>query len=110
LNIQITYQRFPIPDWHTPAREKMAEILETIDVALFEQKKIYLHCYGGLGRTGLTVGCYLVGHGYPGSEALYMITTLRSEIPGTQKLSPETAGQRKMVMEWTKGQSINQLS
>ena len=101
--IQITYQRFPIQDWHSPSQEKMVEILETIDGALSEGKNTYLHCYGGLGRTGMTVGCYLVRRGYPGNEALAMIMKLRSEIPGTQKLSPETAAQRKMVMEWIKG-------
>jgi len=104
LKIQISYQRFPIQDWHTPSQEKMVEILDNIDGALSEGKNIYLHCYGGLGRTGITVGCYLVRHGSPGNESLYMIMTLRSEIPGTQKLSPETTAQRKMVMEWSKGQ------
>jgi protein-tyrosine phosphatase len=102
FNIQLTYKRFPIPDWHTPAQEKMVEILDTIDGALAEGKNIYLHCYGGLGRTGTTVGCYLARHGYAGNKALDRIMKLRSEITGTQKLSPETAAQRKMVMEWTK--------
>jgi protein-tyrosine phosphatase len=104
LKIQITYNRFPIQDWHTPSQEKMIEILNTIDGALLEDRKIYLHCYGGLGRTGISVGCFLVRHGISGNEALARIMKLRSEIPGTPKLSPETAAQRKMVMEWNKNQ------
>ena len=102
LNTQITYHRFPIQDWNTPSQEKMAEIIETVDGALSQGKNIYLHCYGGLGRTGVTVGCYLVSHGFLGNEALDRIMKLRSEIPGTLKISPETEAQRKMVMEWTK--------
>ena len=104
VNTQITYKRFPIQDWHTPSQEKMVEIIETIDAALFEGENIYLHCYGGLGRTGITVGCYLVSHGFLGDEALDKIMKLRSEIQGTKKISPETVVQRKMVMEWIKGQ------
>jgi hypothetical protein len=103
LNRQITYTRFPIQDWHTPSQEKMTEILNSIDVALSEGSNIYLHCYGGLGRTGTTVGCYLVRHGAAGQEALDEIMKLRSEITGIRVLSPETTAQRKMVMEWTKG-------
>jgi len=102
-NKKITYHRFPIPDWQTPPQEQMVEILGMIDGALSEGNNIYLHCYGGLGRTGITVGCYLAKHGYPGNKALDRIMKLRSEIPGTLKFSPETAAQRKIVMEWTKG-------
>ena len=101
MNIQIAYTRFPIQDWHTPAKERMAEILSSIDEALSDEKIIYLHCYGGLGRTGTTVGCYLVRHGASGQEALDRIVKLRSEITGVRLLSPETTAQRKMVMGWT---------
>jgi protein-tyrosine phosphatase len=104
LNIQVAYQRFPIQDWFTPSREKMVEILETIEGARTEGKKIYLHCYGGLGRTGLVVGCYLSNHGMPGLMALEKIMELRKEIAGDPKRSPETEAQRKMVMEWNKRQ------
>jgi protein-tyrosine phosphatase len=104
LKMQVTYNRFPIPDWCTPSQEKMVEILDMLDIALSESKMIYLHCYGGKGRTGTVVGCYLVRHGTPGTQALNMIQTLRKDIPGNIEKSPETEAQRKMVMEWTKGQ------
>ena len=31
---------------------------------------MYLHCWGGVGRTGTVVGCWLVRHGRTGDEAL----------------------------------------
>ena len=104
LNEQVTYIRFPILDWSTPTQERMVEILDTIEGALSEGKNIYLHCCGGLGRTGMTVGCYLGSHGIPGDKALEKIKQLRREIPGEYKKSPETEAQRKMVMEWISGQ------
>jgi hypothetical protein len=40
----------------------------------------------------------------PGDKALELIQQLRKDIPGKPEQSPETELQRKMVMEWTKGQ------
>jgi protein-tyrosine phosphatase len=82
----------------------MIEILDIIDLALLEGKNIYLHCYAGMGRTGMTVGCYLARHGTPGDRALEMIQEFSKEIMGDQRLSPETQEQRRMVKEWMKGQ------
>jgi protein-tyrosine phosphatase len=102
LNIKATYKQYPIQDWSTPSYEKMVEILDMMEIALSGGKNIYLHCYGGLGRTGLTVGCFLGSHGYSGEQALLRILELRSSIPGESKNSPETERQRRMVLGWTK--------
>jgi protein tyrosine/serine phosphatase len=103
ISILVIHKRLSIQDLSKPSQEKMVEILDTIDSALSEGKNIYLHCYGGKGRTGTVVGCYLVRHGTPRDKALEKIQELRREIPGKSEQSPETEGQRKMVMEWTKG-------
>jgi protein tyrosine/serine phosphatase len=102
LQKSVVYKRFPIPDWSIPSHENMVDILETIETALSSGKNIYLHCYGGLGRTGLTVGCYLGNRGLTGIQALARISEMRLKIPGEQKISPETEKQRKMVLEWTR--------
>jgi protein-tyrosine phosphatase len=104
LNIEVTYKRFSIPDWRTPSQQTMIEILDVIDQNIIEGKNIYLHCYGGKGRTGTVVGCYLVRHGTPVISVLGKIQELRKDIPGSNHKSPETDKQRKMVMEWNKGQ------
>jgi len=104
LNKPIIYKRFPIQDWSTPSHENMVKILDMVEETLSEGKNIYLHCYGGLGRTGLTVGCYLGSHGIQGYQALVKIAVLRNKIPGEQKKSPETEKQRRMVLEWIKEQ------
>jgi protein-tyrosine phosphatase len=101
---QVTYKRIPLQDYGTPSHEKMVEILDTIDAALSEGNNIYLHCLAGMGRTGMTVGCYLVRHGTSGGKALEKIQELRREISDGDRRSPETEEQRRMVVEWTKGQ------
>jgi protein-tyrosine phosphatase len=101
---EVTYRRMPIRDFNVPSEEKIVKILNEIDMAIEKGKHIYLHCQGGKGRTGLIVGCYLARHGSTGNQALTTIKTLRDEIAGGQGSSPETEGQKRMVMEWKQGQ------
>ena len=94
------HKRIPIVDMHIPSKKQMTNILDTIDTALENSHQIYLHCYGGIGRTGTVVGCYLVRHGLSGQEALSRITELRSDIPDGWKQSPETEEQCEMILNW----------
>jgi protein-tyrosine phosphatase len=103
-NITVDYHRIPIQDFTPPARETMVAILDALDSELTGGKNIYLHCFGGKGRTGTVVGCYLVRHGMAGKDALEMIQELRKEISLRAGNSPETNEQRRMVLEWMIGQ------
>jgi len=100
----VIYKRMPLKDFNTPPKAVVREILDTIDFALGDGKNIYLHCYGGKGRTGTVVGCFLVRHGMAGIEALEKILEFRKDLPGRDEQSPETEGQIRMVLEWKKGQ------
>jgi protein-tyrosine phosphatase len=97
---QATHQRMPIPDLGTPTPAEMQSILDTLEEALQAGHTVYLHCYGGIGRTGTVVGCYLVQHGLSGKEALAHIAHLRKDIPDGWIESPETADQRRLILNW----------
>ena len=97
----LTHRRMPIRDMDTPTREEMVRILDTIDAALESGHKVYLHCYGGIGRTGTVVGCHLVRHGMDGETALGQITSWRQDTPDSWRRSPETEEQRQFVLDWT---------
>ena len=56
-------RRAPIADLSTPPRGAIARILAMIDDAIAAGRSVYIHCWGGIGRTGTIVGCYLVRHG-----------------------------------------------
>jgi protein-tyrosine phosphatase len=99
----VGYQRLPIPDYDIPTQAYMRDILDTIDAALEAYHVIYLHCFGGRGRTGTVVGCYLARHGMSGQVALNSIAHWRSDTPDGHFLSPETEAQRRMVMTWPQG-------
>jgi hypothetical protein len=101
--ISVDYQRVNIQDRGLPAHEQMVALLDAIDAALAAGRKVYLHCWGGIGRTGLTVGCWLIRHGLTGGEALIRLNELY-QTAGQSRLypqSPETDAQMKFILNWT---------
>jgi hypothetical protein len=100
--VPVTYQRFPIGDFGLPAPEQMKSILDAMDEALRSGRKIYVHCWGGIGRTGTTVGCYLVRQGKSGAEALEQLAEWWRGVPKSRyhPRSPETSQQREFVLRW----------
>lgn len=104
LGVQVSYTQFGIPDMRAPSPETMIAILNAIDAALAAGHNIYVHCYAGIGRTGTTVGCFLVRRGRPGAAALDQIALLRQSIPPEfNSPSPITKDQRHMVLGWPVG-------
>lgn len=101
-NVEVKYQRFPIGDFGLPTPGLMLSILDTIDAELQAGKKIYLHCWGGIGRTGTTVGCYLVRRGKTGEEALHQLAEWWKGVPKSQyhPHSPETYEQMEFIRNW----------
>src|SRR5271157_2817466 len=58
----------PIEDYYIP--ENKEEFIKTIDRIIKLEDKIYIHCYGGHGRTGLTVASIMVRLGETTEKAL----------------------------------------
>lgn len=96
----VRHIRLAIPDFTTPEPEHMARILHTLDELLAEAQTVYLHCFGGIGRTGTTVGCYLVHRGLSGEAALAQIAAWRKDTPSGCTPSPETEQQRQLILNW----------
>lgn len=101
-HLTVRYQRFPIRDAGIPSREQMRSILDMINAELQAGRKIYVHCWGGIGRTGTTVGCYLVQRGKTGEEALSQLAEWWKRVPKSfyHSHSPETYEQMKFIRNW----------
>ena len=100
--VDAVYQRFGIRDHTVPSRETMAAILDAIDGALDSGRNVYVHCWGGVGRTGLVVGCYLVRHGNTNEQALLQVNKLYKTRPNNPYFShsPETSEQIEFILNW----------
>ena len=97
-----THQRFAIVDgWVPESPELTAAALDAIDDHIAQGRTVYVHCMGGIGRTGTIIGCWLARHGHPGREALARLDELWRECPKSRYTrSPETSRQARYVMAW----------
>ena len=101
--VKVSHQRFAIGDFGLPTPELMTRILDTLDAELAAGRKVYLHCWGGIGRTGTTVGCYLVRQGRSGDEALEQLAAWWRSVPKSRIHihSPETLEQVEFIRHWS---------
>ena len=103
LGRSVNRESHPITDLSVPRRpEEMTSILDAIDNALDNDRTVYVHCWGGVGRTGTVVGCWLVRHGLSGEEALAQVSEwwMGMAKAHPDRSSPETPEQRQYVMDW----------
>lgn len=104
LGRSVTWERRPVRDLDVPdTREEMSSILDAIDAAMNDGKTVYVHCWGGVGRTGTVVGCWLVRHGRTGDEALAQIAEWWKDVEKSWRIpqSPQTCGQLDYVRNWS---------
>ena len=92
----------PIPDMRAPTAGHMMRILDDIDSGRRDGDVVYVHCWGGVGRTGTVIGCWLTRHGLDDGDSIARIAELRAG-SGDPRPSPETAAQADLVRGWRRG-------
>ncbi len=97
------HERRPIPDLGVIARESYVEILDLVDAERDGGGCVYVHCWGGIGRTGTVVGCWLVRHGLDPTNAIPRIAELRAHVSDWFVPSPQTPTQVSVVQGWIPG-------
>jgi protein-tyrosine phosphatase len=105
LLVGAVHKRFPIRDVSVPQNfELTAKILDTIDHHLERDEPVYVHCWGGVGRTGVIIGCWLARHGLGGKAALECLEELWQQCPKSHhRNSPETIQQVRYICDWEAG-------
>ena len=95
----VKHHRFPITDVRVPDNtEFMIPVMETIDAALASGGKVCIHCWGGIGRTGVTAACYACWRGCNSSDALMLVEESFKDNPKSlYRNAPETSEQREYV-------------
>ncbi len=100
---QTDYVRSAIVDTYVPNNIAQTKtIVATIQAALSRERRVYVHCRAGIGRTGLVVGCLLAEAEGNGKAALKILNRLwrQSERSGTWPTVPQTAEQADYVRRW----------
>lgn len=94
----------PIADMGIPeAGATMQTILRHIRESSDLAPAVYVHCWGGIGRTGTVVGCWLRECGYDPESALASVQHLyASHMPKVRihPESPQTPAQKDYIRNW----------
>lgn len=96
----------PIPDMGVPDSAKtMRSIMEAIRDSISRSPAVYIHCWGGIGRTGTVVGCWLRECGLGPDMALARVQHLYSghmakAKAGKYPVAPQTESQRDYIRNW----------
>lgn len=103
----ISFIHAPIDDLNVPqSKEPFLELLLDILIAMNEHERtVYIHCWGGRGRTGLISGC-LLSLIWPNLDAESILDIIQvgyssrigsNEMPPVLSRSPQTQEQRNFV-------------
>jgi len=95
-----------IPDMSVPDSEEfMSAIMEAVRDSITSSPAVYIHCWGGIGRTGTVVGCWLRECGLGSDEALERVQHLyTTHMPKSKDIrypeSPQTWEQKDYIRGW----------
>ncbi|WP_291260420.1 ADP-ribosylglycohydrolase family protein [Gemmatimonas sp.] len=106
LGVEAHYRRLTIRDMDVCDRLYMSDLIDEIDAFLAQGTPTYVHCWGGVGRTGMVMGCWMVRDGATGEVALEQVAALFATMSAAKRRrhaptgSPQTDAQRAMVRTW----------
>jgi protein-tyrosine phosphatase len=76
----------PIPDMCSPSIDQLETIIRWIDREIKEGKKVLVHCFAGIGRTGTVLTAYLIFKGEEVENALKHVLAVGSEPQSLEQL------------------------
>jgi hypothetical protein len=102
---RIEYLRSAITDTYVPYNvSQTQELMAAIRAALARERRVYVHCRAGIGRTGLVIGCFLAEEAKDGKKALKQLNRLwrQSARAQTWPQVPQTPEQADYIRHWPK--------
>ena len=102
--IDVRHLPHPIPDLSVIDVAGYRRIVDAIDAEVAEGRVAYVHCWGGVGRTGTVVGCWLMAHGRAtGDDVGDRIAALRAGTRKAHRPCPEARVQWELLEAWAQG-------
>ena len=79
--------------------------LDAIDACLAAGRPVYLHCFGGMGRTGTVVCCWLLRRGFATEAEVFekLDALRRADVARRDRPAPENEEQRAFVRAFAAG-------
>jgi protein-tyrosine phosphatase len=96
---QVRHFAHPIPDMGVIEHEGYDRILAHIRDEITGGRVVYLHCWGGMGRTCTVVGCLLIDDGLDYESAIARIAELRAGTRKAVDVCPESLSQHRLLRE-----------
>jgi protein-tyrosine phosphatase len=96
---QIRHFAHPIPDMGVVDQGGYDRILACIRYETSSGRMLYLHCWGGKGRTSTVVGCLLIDGGLDYESAIARIAQLRAGTRKSPDACPESPSQHRLLRE-----------
>ena len=87
---------FPIPDFGVVDDDDYDVATATIERVL-EHGAVFVHCWGGIGRTGTVIGCVLIDEGMTCDEAIAQLAVLRRGSRKEHRAAPEAGVQHDLL-------------
>lgn len=91
------FHRYPIPDNHVIDDAGYDDILARLRSELNSGRTVYLHCWGGRGRTSTVVGCWLIEQGLDYDATIARLKELRCNTRKSHVCVPESRSQHEVL-------------
>lgn len=90
----------PIPDLGVVAFDELRAIVAMIDDEVAAGRPVFVHCWGGVGRTGTVAACLLAAEGSGDTGVLDRLAAVRAGTRKADRPCPDTDEQRALVTRW----------
>jgi protein-tyrosine phosphatase len=94
--LDVRHMSFPIPDLGVIDDDAYDAITTAIELGL-ARGGVYIHCWGGIGRTGTVVGCVLADEGLTYDEIVTRLAALRRGSRKENRQAPEMPAQHELI-------------
>lgn len=80
----LTFENFPIEDHSVPLESELKPLAKRLLSEIKQGEKLVIHCFMGVGRTGITSCAVLMENGLSAEEAMALVTEKRQlNVPET---------------------------